>query len=293
MCSKLVVLADNMKKFTLIIALTFLCACSSTSEFEHIEPASSLMPKSASYYDLLALPAPQGSIVAAVYDFRDQTGQYKPIPSSNFSTAVPQSGTAFLAQTLNDSAWFVPVEREGLQNLLTERKIIRAGLQGDSSQLPQLNSAQILMEGGIVAYDTNIKTGGAGARYLGIGLNSKFRVDTVTVNLRAVDIRTSRVLSSVTTTQSVLSKEISAGVFKFIDAQELLESEAGYTSNEPVSICVVQAIESAVVHLIADGIWKRAWNLSQPTTGLNNAVLQKYWLEAHSEARVSERIKQG
>ena len=149
------------------------------------------------------------------------------------------------------------------------------------------------MEGGIVAYDTNIKTGGAGARYLGIGVNTKFRVDTVTVNLRAVDIRTGRLLSSVTTTKSILSKEVSAGVFKFIDAQDLLESELGYTSNEPVSLCVAQAIESAVVHMIADGIWKRAWNLGSPDTGLQNAVLQKYWLEAHTEARVSERIKQG
>ena len=52
----------------------------------------------------------------------------------------------------------------------------------------------------------------------------------------------------------MLSKEISAGVFKFIDAQDLLESEIGYSSNEPVSICVVQAIERAVVHLIADGM---------------------------------------
>lgn len=282
-----------MKKILLSVAIVFMSACSSTGQFDHIESSSSLMPKSETYYDLIGLPQPQGSMVAAVYDFRDQTGQYKPIPSSNFSTAVPQSGTAFLAQALNDSSWFVPVEREGLQNLLTERKIVRAGLKGEANQLPQLNSAQILMEGGIVAYDTNIKTGGAGARYLGIGVNSKFRVDTVTVNLRAVDIRTGRLLSSVTTTKSILSKELSAGVFKFIDAQDLLESELGYTSNEPVSICVASAIESAVVHMIADGIWKRAWNLGSPDTGLKNTVLQKYWLEAHSEARVSERISQG
>ena len=186
----------------------------------------------------------------------------------------------------------MPVEREGLQNLLTERKIVRAGLNGDASKLPQLNSAQILMEGGIVAYDTNIKTGGAGARYLGIGVSGQYRVDSITVNLRAVDIRTGRLLSSVTTTKAVISKEITAGVFKFIDAQELLESEAGYTSNEPVSLCIAAAIESAVVHMIADGIWKRAWNLLDPVSGVKNPTLQKYWLEAHTENQVLERIKQ-
>ena len=153
-----------MKQIFVGLLILSLTACSSIdSEFENIQASSSLMPKGETYYDLVSLPPPQGSMVAAVYDFRDQTGQYKPIPSSNFSTAVPQSGTAFLAQALNDSSWFVPVEREGLQNLLTERKIVRAGLNGDAGKLPQLNSAQILMEGGIVAYDTNIKTGGAGA----------------------------------------------------------------------------------------------------------------------------------
>ncbi|MCK8046677.1 curli production assembly/transport protein CsgG [Shewanella sp. 1CM18E] len=282
-----------MKKLIPLFILCFVSACSSTSELEQIEASSSLMPKSDTYYDLIGLPNPQGSMVAAVYDFRDQTGQYKPIPSSNFSTAVPQSGTAFLAQALNDSSWFIPVEREGLQNLLTERKIVRAGLKGDAASLSQLNSAQILMEGGIVAYDTNVRTGGAGARYLGIGASSQFRVDSITVNLRAVDIRTGRLLSSVTTTKSVLSKELTAGVFKFIDAQELLESEVGYTSNEPVSLCVAQAIESAVVHMIADGIWKRAWNLADTQAGLKNPVLQKYWLEAHSIERVQARIDQG
>ncbi|NKF50631.1 curli production assembly/transport protein CsgG [Shewanella sp. WXL01] len=282
-----------MKKLIVLSIAALLAACSSVeSEFEGIEATTSLMPKGETYQDLVSLPMPQGVMVAAVYDFRDQTGQYKPIPSSNFSTAVPQSGTAFLSQALNDSSWFVPVEREGLQNLLTERKIVRAGLKGNANGLPQLNSAQVLMEGGIVAYDTNVKTGGAGARYLGIGASGQYRVDRITVNLRAVDIRTGRLLSSVTTTKSVISKEITAGVFKFIDAQELLEAEAGFTSNEPVSLCVAAAIESAVVHLIADGIWKGSWNLLDEKSGHANPVLQKYWLEAHSESKVSMRINQ-
>jgi len=279
-----------MKALYWICVILCLSACSSNSEFEDIESASSLMPKGDTYYDLVNLPRPQGVMVAAVYDFRDQTGQYKPLPSSNFSTAVPQSGTAFLAQALNDSQWFIPVEREGLQNLLTERKILRAGLNGDANKLPQLSGAQILMEGGIVAYDTNIKTGGAGARYLGIGASGQYRVDSITVNLRAVDIRTGRLLSSVTTTKSVLSMEISAGVFKFVDAQKLLEAEAGITSNEPVSLCVAAAIESAVVHLIADGIWKGAWNLADVKSGVTNKILQKYWLESRGEAALSARV---
>ncbi|MCL2915948.1 curli production assembly/transport protein CsgG [Shewanella corallii] len=279
-----------MKYWLPVLAVLALAGCSSTTDMlEEIEHSSSLMPRGQTYFDLTELPSPQGAIVAAVYDFRDQTGQYKPIPSSNFSTAVPQSGTALLAKALSDSNWFIPVEREGLQNLLTERKIVRAGLNGDGGKLPQLNSAQILLEGGIVAYDTNLRTGGAGARYLGIGASTQFRVDTVTVNLRAVDIRTGRMLSNVTTTKSVLSLEVTTGVFKFIDAQELLEGEAGFTTNEPVSLSVSAAIESAVTHLIADGIWKGSWNLQNPTEQ-TNPVLLKYWMEAFGEKQVRKRL---
>ena len=127
---------------------------------------------------------------------------------------------------------------------------------------------------------------------MGIGASGQYRVDSITVNLRAVDIRSGRLLSSVTTTKSVVSIEVTAGVFKFIDAQELLEAEAGYTSNEPVSLCIAAAIESAVVHLIADGIWKGSWSLLDQSSGVKNPTLQKYWLEAHSEQQVSARIKQ-
>ncbi|WP_459577452.1 CsgG/HfaB family protein, partial [Escherichia coli] len=39
--------------------------------------------------------------------------------------ALPIS-TAMLVTALKDSRWFIPLERQGLQNLLNERKIIRA-----------------------------------------------------------------------------------------------------------------------------------------------------------------------
>ncbi len=79
-----------------------------------------------SYKDLTHLPAPTGKIFVSVYNIQDETGQFKPYPASNFSTAVPQSATAMLVTALKDSRWFIPLERQGLQNLLNERKIIRA-----------------------------------------------------------------------------------------------------------------------------------------------------------------------
>jgi len=72
-------------------------------------------------------PAPVEPVVVGVYKFRDQTGQYKPTESgSTFSTAVTQGATTILIKALEDSKWFVPIERENLSNLLNERNIIRS-----------------------------------------------------------------------------------------------------------------------------------------------------------------------
>lgn len=243
--------------------------------------AASLTPRMSSYQDLLALPQPRGRIVASVYSFRDQTGQYKPAPASSFSTAVTQGAASMLISAMNDSGWFIPLEREGLQNLLTERKIIRAALNkpnvpdNNSDDLPSLLAANILIEGGVVAYESNVRTGGAGARYLGIGGAEQYRVDQVTVNLRAIDIRSGRILHDVMTTKTILSKEITAGVYTFVDFRRLLELEAGTTVNEPAQLCVLSAIETALIHLIVDGLDARSWGLANPADG-NAPVLKRY-----------------
>ncbi len=186
-----------------------------------------------------------------------------------------------LSTALWDSQWFVPLEREGLQNLLTERKIVRAtqnkpNVPGNNQhQLPSLMAANILIEGGIVAYDSNVRTGGAGAKYFGIGASGEYRVDQVTVNLRAIDIRSGRILNSVTTSKTILSQQVQAGVFRFVEYKRLLEAEAGFSTNEPVQMCVMSAIESAVIRLIANGVRDNLWQLAD-ARDMENPILQGY-----------------
>lgn len=53
---------------------------------------------------LRQLPAPREKIVAAVYKFRDQTGQYKQTETgAGFSTAVSQGTTNILLKALEES----------------------------------------------------------------------------------------------------------------------------------------------------------------------------------------------
>src|SRR3546814_20025742 len=100
-------------------------------------------------------------------------------------------------QDAGNRQWFTIVEREMLRNLLNERQIIRemrerylGETQVNPQALPAMLFAGVLLEGGVIGYDTNTVTGGAGASFLGIGGRTEYRQDTVTVYLRAVSVRT-------------------------------------------------------------------------------------------------------
>ncbi|RLV60559.1 transporter [Parashewanella curva] len=213
-------------------------------------------------------PKPKFRIPVAVYSFRDQTGQYKPQQkTSTFSTAVTQGATPMLVQTLLDSEWFTPVEREGLQNLLTERKILQKNqikIDKKNSDLPSLTNARLLLEGGIIGYETNTTTGGKGAGYFGITASDLYREDQVTVYLRAIDVHSGKVLLSVNTTKKIYSQQVRAGLNRFTSLNRLAEAEFGYSTNEPVQYCVKQAIELAVFELIEQGKKNKLWT-AQPT----------------------------
>lgn len=141
--------------------------------------------------------------------------------------------------------------------------------------LESLAAANVMIEGSIIGYESNVKSGGAGARYFGIGADTQYQLDQIAVNLRVVNVSTGEVLSSVNTSKTILSYEVQAGVFRFIDYQRLLEGEIGYTSNEPVMMCLMSAIETGVIYLINDGIDRGLWDL-QNKADVQNPILVKY-----------------
>ncbi|MBB1270035.1 CsgG/HfaB family protein [Shewanella sp. SR44-3] len=248
-----------MKLLITVLALSLsLSACSLIPKPDLNLSDAEVNPLSETMRALQAKPGPKYAIPVAVYSFRDQTGQYKPQANvSSFSTAVTQGATSMLVQTLLDSKWFTPVEREGLQNLLTERKI--SAKQGSKDDMPGLSDARLLLEGGIISYETNTSTGGAGVEYYGIGASEMYREDQITIYLRAVDVHTGKVMMSVSTTKRVLSQEMRAGLFRYTSLNRLAEAEVGFTTNEPVQFCVLQAIELAVSEMVDKGITQGFW----------------------------------
>ena len=233
--------------------------------------------------ELRSLPQPQEKVVVAVYRFRDQTGQYKLAENTvSWSTAVTQGSTSILMRALEESGWFVPIEREGLSNLLNERQIIQSirsqhlGPDGEPlGPLPPLLYAGVLLEGGIIGYDSNVITGGAGVRYFGTGASGQFRQDQVTIYLRAISTQSGRVLKTVQSTKTIVSQKVDAGMFRYVDPNRILEAEVGYTFNEPPVLAVTEAIEEAVKNLIVEGVREDMWALADPADA-EAAVFRTY-----------------
>ena len=216
---------------------------------------------------LAQLPPAHRKIDVGVYRYEDKTGQNEPADNfSRFSRAVSQGMSDVLIDVLTEVGgrqWFNVIERANLQDLLTERQLIdqtNLSYRGQqTSALEPLRFAGILINGGVIDYDTNVMTGGFGARILGIGSNGEYRRDRISIVLRAVSVQTGDVLASVQTEKSVYSVSEQGSVFRFVAVDELLEIDAGYSVNEPTGIAVRQAVELGVYDLILEGAELGIW----------------------------------
>lgn len=222
---------------------------------------------------LANLPAAKVQPIVAVYSFKDLTGQRKSRDNiADFSTAVTQGAEAFVIDALKTAgkgSWFRVVDRVGLDNLVRERQIIRSAREefekkSKDNKLQPLLFAGIIVDGGIIGYDTNIESGGRGARYLGIGKSSQYRRDSIVVSLRATSTLTGEVLLNVQTKKSILSAGGGYDVFRFVDMDtKLIEFEDGNGFNESVTYATRAAVEEAVLELIYQGHERGYWVIGE------------------------------
>lgn len=274
-----------MKKTLLsLVVLTVLSGCATHSaikekltgnQFDEPTVESSKFLKK----DANKLQPPEGGpMPVAVYGFRDLTGQRKSQPLiASLSSAVTQGAENYLIKALQDvgeQRWFTVLERVGLENLIKERQMIRQmreQYQGkDAKALPPMMFAGIIMEGGIVGYDSNTLTGGSGVRIFGIGGSTQYQSDTVTVTLRTVSVATGEILTTVTVTKTVLSYMDKLTVLRFVDdgtqfgaGANALEGEVGGSINESINKAIDVAVQAAVVQTINEGARKGHWSFKQ------------------------------
>lgn len=208
-------------------------------------------------------------VTVAVYSFLDKTGQRRPTAGiASLSTAVTQGAEVFLIKALQDvgkGMWFDVVERINVDALTKERLIIRQMREAyegkDAKPLMPLQFAGLIMEGGIIGYDSGSESGGAAYRFLGVGPQTQYSKDTVTVSLRTISVNTGKVLAAVTVTKIVYSTADSFAMLKFLKAgTQAFEAETGLTINEPGTLAVKATVEAAVVELIKEGERKGVWD---------------------------------
>jgi curli production assembly/transport component CsgG len=180
-------------RILLIIGTLFLTACTGVMEksLQTYEEAGPPRIQPAPLAErMVRVPELDGKrMTIAVYNFLDKTGQRKPADNiANLSSAVTQGSEVWVIKALaeiGNETWFEPVERIGMDNLIKERQLIRNTREVYEKELPNgprslkpMVFAGLILEGGIIGYDSNVAVGGAGARYLGIGIQTEYRVDT-------------------------------------------------------------------------------------------------------------------
>ena len=257
-----------MKHIWSLIFLTVLSGCASVHMDLSKEDPVALKPRENLIVGLPELDGPPVTI--AVYGFQDKTGQMKPNDRlAVFSKAVTQGAEVFLIKSLQDSkTWFKVVERVGLDNLIKERQLIRNQREvyegKDAKPLKPMTVAGVMIEGGIIGYDSNIRSGGNGARFLGIGGSQQYRVDEIVISLRLISVNSGEVLLSNAVSKTIYSTQHNVGVLRFVDAgTKALELENGSALNEPTTYAVRVSIEQAVYDMIIEGEKKGLWRFKK------------------------------
>jgi curli production assembly/transport component CsgG len=253
---------------SLLIA-TALSGCATIHMEDSKEEPVALQPRESLTTKIPELDGP--AITIAVYGFQDKTGQMKPNDKlAVFSKAVTQGAEVFLIKSLQDSKnWFKVVERVGLDNLIKERQLIRNQREvyegKDARPLKPMTVAGVMIEGGIIGYDSNIRSGGNGARFLGIGGSQQYRVDEIVVSMRLISVNSGEVLLTSAVSKTIFSTQHNVGMLRFVDAgTKALELENGMALNEPTTYAVRVAIEQAVYDMIIEGEKKGIWRFKKP-----------------------------
>jgi curli production assembly/transport component CsgG len=268
-----------MKKILIVLLLLGLTGCATSTLVNDPKKPTAVKNLMEKEFDVLPAPATGKPVVVAVYSFQDKTGQRRPSAAvAQLSTAVTQGAESFLIKALQDVSrgrWFEVVERVGIDSLTKERQLIRQMREAydgsNAKPLAPMMYAGMILEGGIVGYDSSTKSGGSAARMLGIGPQTQYSEDIVTVSLRAVSVNSGKVLVAVNVQKTIYSAADSLAVLKFFkEGTQAFELETGVTVNEPGTLAVKAAIEAAVVELIKEGEKKGIWQYAEsPSIDVN------------------------
>jgi hypothetical protein len=147
-----------------------------------------------------------------------------------------------------------------------------------------------MIEGGIIGYDSNIRSGGNGARFLGIGGSQQYRVDEIVISMRLISVNSGEVLLTTAVSKTIFSTQHNVGMLRFVDAgTKALELENGMALNEPTTYAVRVAIEQAVYDMIVEGEKKGIWRYKKPVPAV---VKEEPKVEIKVEPTVEVKVEE-
>ena len=258
----------------IVLISMFLVSCAAKNPGTEFHDSATGRPIDQHLDLLINLPAPDKQISVAVYSFSDLTGQRKPNDNyADLSYAVSQAGNDMLIGILLKAArgqWFKVAERDELKAVVQEQTL----KAGHGHKRNKLISADYLLTGGIIGYDSNFVTGGFGARYFGIGASTKYRSDLITIALRLVDTRTGEVILATEAHDTVMSYGFSGGGVRHI-AGKFVELDAGITRNEVLTIITRRAISKSLLQLMEEAVDRKIWKLDPDSEAMLRVAISQ------------------
>jgi len=179
-----------------------------------------------------------------------------------YDVASVVSGIRDLVTTaLFQSNRFIVLEREAIQDVLVEQDFAAAGRVGDQSRIPmgEIEGAELLVVGALTAFDSGMAGGVAFPVPIPLNrrgdaaiLDLEFRKGYVAMDLRVIDVRTGRIVSTAAVEGTArkwgagVSGIVQSGHGSSINLPVLLRGFA----NTPVERAISEMVDAAVTHMV-------------------------------------------
>ena len=135
-----------------------------------------------------------------------------------------------LVTALKDSRWFIPLERQAYKTCLTSARLFvrhkKTARLPINNRIPlqSLTAANIMVEGSIIGYESNVNLAGWG-KIFWHRCDTQYQLDQIAVNLRVVNVSTGEILSSVNTSKTILSYEVQPGFSALLTTSACLKGK--------------------------------------------------------------------
>lgn len=190
-------------------------------------------------------------------NLRTRSSQYQDMSVANVVSGIRD----LLTTALFNSNRYIVLDREDIKDVLVEQDFSASGRVGDQTRVPigQIEGADLLVIGALTAFDPGIS---GGAIPIPIPLNRQgdlgvldlsFKRSYVAMDLRVIDVRTSRIVATVAVEGKATN--FGAGLTGFARARHggirigLPITLRGFT-NTPVEEAISKMVDAAVADLI-------------------------------------------